>query len=152
MCTFRVAKMVARSLFPYIFSRLSEQWPAVRSLLANIVLEIPALSGEGCLMTMQSATYRDGLSQEFEPAQEPQVQTEQPCRIVLWRQTDRQSTQERGAEKPRGEWMVLSCSPCPPWHIVPGAWHLASGTHQALGRVLPHGWHELCWEISREVS
>lgn len=81
--------MVARSLFPYIFSRLSEQWPAVRSLLANIVLEIPALGGEGCLMTMQSAKYRDGLSQEFEPAQEPQVQTDHPCRIVLWRQTDR---------------------------------------------------------------
>lgn len=71
-------------------------------------------------MTMQSVTYPDGLSQEFEPAQEPQVQTEQLCSVVPWRQTEHQ---EWGAEKPRGEWMVLSC---PPWHTAPGAWHPAS--------------------------
>lgn len=75
--------MWARCLLPYRFSRLSEQWPALHPpVLANIVLEIPAWGGEGCLMTVQSVTYRNGLSQEFEPAQEPQVQTEQLCRVV----------------------------------------------------------------------
>lgn len=72
-------------------------------------------------MTVQSAKDRDGLSWKSEPAQEPQVQTEQLCRTV----PRRQSTQEWGAEKPRGEWMVLTCSPCLPWHTAPRAWHPA---------------------------
>lgn len=77
-------------------------------------------------MTMQSATYRDGLSQEFEPAQEPQVQTPQLCRISPL-ETSRAL---RSGE--RGEW---SC----PVHLA----HLSTlplvlATQQVLGGVLPH--------------
>lgn len=116
LCTFKVAKMWARCPSPYRFSRLSEQWPALPPLLFFLTLFSKFQLGVGrdaCWMTMQSATYRDGLSQGLEPTQELQVQTEQLRRIVPWRL----SSLELGTEKPRGRnARVLSCSSCPPWH------------------------------------
>lgn len=88
----------------------------------------PGVGRDACWMTMQSATYRDGLSQGLEPTQELQVQTEPLCRTGHWRQ----SSLELGTEEPRGE----KCKGLVLFILPSLALPEVLGTQQVLGRSL----------------
>lgn len=96
-------------------------------------------------MTMQPATYRDGLSQESEPAQEPQVQTQQLCRIVPWRQTEHPGAGSRDA-KGRTDAPVLFTLPT----LAHCLWYLAPSKRWVESCHIDGD--KLCWEISKKVS